>query len=33
LLFTAAGERLQPSFTTKANGKRYRYYVPSRTQR
>jgi len=33
LLFTADGERLQPSFTTKANGKRYRYYVPRRTLR
>ncbi len=33
LLFTADGERLQPSFTTKANGRRYRYYVPRRTLR
>jgi site-specific DNA recombinase len=33
LLYTADGERLQPSFTTKANGKRYRYYVPRRTIR
>jgi DNA invertase Pin-like site-specific DNA recombinase len=33
LLYTADGERLQPSFTTKANGKRYRYYVPHRTLR
>jgi site-specific DNA recombinase len=33
LLYTADGERLQPSFTTKANGKRYRYYVPRRTLR
>ena len=31
LLFTADGERLQPSFTT--NGRRYRYYVPRRTIR
>ncbi|NMG31840.1 recombinase family protein [Aromatoleum evansii] len=33
LLFTADGERLQPSFTTKASGRRYRYYVPRRTLR
>jgi DNA invertase Pin-like site-specific DNA recombinase len=33
LLFTADGERLQPSFTTKTNGRRYRYYVPRRTIR
>ncbi|MDP1904527.1 MAG: recombinase family protein [Pseudomonadota bacterium] len=33
LLYAADGERLQPSFTTKANGKRYRYYVPRRTLR
>jgi DNA invertase Pin-like site-specific DNA recombinase len=31
LLFTEDGERLQPSFTTKANGRRYRHYVPRRT--
>ncbi|MHB1100064.1 MAG: recombinase family protein [Burkholderiales bacterium] len=33
ILFTADGERLQPSFTTKGNGRRYRYYVPHRTIR
>lgn len=32
LIFTEDGERLQPSFTTKANGRRYRYYVPKRMQ-
>ncbi len=31
LLFTATGDRLQPSYTRK-KGKTYRYYVPSRTQ-
>jgi hypothetical protein len=31
LLYTAEGERFQPSFTQKANGKHYRYYVPRRT--
>ena len=33
LLYTVDGERLQPSFTQKANGKRYRYYVPRRNLR
>lgn len=33
LIFLADGERLQPSFTTKANGRRYRYYVSRRSQR
>ncbi|MDA1118732.1 MAG: recombinase family protein [Proteobacteria bacterium] len=32
LIVTEDGERLQPSFTTKTNGQRYRYYVPTRTQ-
>lgn len=33
LLYSAEGERLQPAFTKKPNGKRYRYYVPRRTLR
>lgn len=33
LLYTEDGERFQPAFTRKANGKRYRYYVPIRKVR
>ena len=33
ILFTADGQRMQPSFTTKGNGQRYRYYVPDRAIR
>jgi len=30
LFYTASGEKYQPAFTKKPNGKRYRYYVPNR---
>ncbi|WP_374681452.1 recombinase family protein [Accumulibacter sp.] len=33
LFFTQDGERFQPAFTRKANGKMYRYYVPIRKVR
>lgn len=33
LFYTEDGERLQPAFTRKANGKHYRYYVPIRKVR
>jgi len=33
LFYTADGEKYQPAFTKKANGKRYRYYVPNRKVR
>ena len=33
ILFTADGQRMQPSFTTKGNSRRYRYYVPDRAIR
>jgi site-specific DNA recombinase len=33
LFFTPDGERYQPSYTRKANGKSYRYYVPIRKLR
>ena len=33
LFFTADGEKYQPAFTRKPNGKRYRYYVPNRKVR
>ncbi len=33
LFFTQDGERFQPAFTQKANGKMYRYYVPIRKVR
>lgn len=33
LFYTADGEKFQPAFTRKANGKRYRYYVPNRKVR
>ena len=33
LFYTADGEKYQPAFTRKRNGKRYRYYVPNRKVR
>ena len=33
LFYTADGEKYQPAFTKKPNGKRYRYYVPNRKVR
>ncbi len=33
LFYTADGEKFQPAFTCKPNGKRYRYYVPNRKVR
>ena len=33
IFFTQDGERFQPAFTRKANGKMYRYYVPIRKVR
>jgi site-specific DNA recombinase len=33
LFYTQDGERFQPAFTRKANGKMYRYYVPIRKVR
>lgn len=33
LFYTADGEKFQPAFTCKSNGKRYRYYVPNRKVR
>ena len=33
LFYTADGEKYQPAFTRKPNGKRYRYYVPNRKVR
>jgi len=33
LFYTADGEKYQPAFTKKSNGKRYRYYVPNRKVR
>jgi DNA invertase Pin-like site-specific DNA recombinase len=33
LFYTADGEKFQPAFTCKQNGKRYRYYVPNRKVR
>ena len=33
MFYTADGEKYQPAFTKKPNGKRYRYYVPNRKVR
>ncbi|MBL8198829.1 MAG: hypothetical protein JNJ67_07800, partial [Chromatiales bacterium] len=33
IFYTQDGERFQPAFTRKANGKMYRYYVPTRKVR
>jgi hypothetical protein len=33
IFYTQDGERFQPAFTRKANGKMYRYYVPIRKVR